>query len=98
MPNEFKNDSDVLMTKREIAEYLRLSVSRIGYYITNGILPKPSYLSPRTPRWRKSEIDAMLDKLDAKNAPIAEQRRKLIRYSVLTRKSVKVENEIGDDL
>lgn len=95
MPNEIKNDSDVLMTKREIAEYLRLTVSRIGYYRQHGILPEPIYLSSRSPRWRRSDIDEMIGNMTAKFAPIAKQRRKQTKHSIQIRKSATVENDIG---
>lgn len=61
MPNDpaFSNP-DPLFTAREAAAYLRRGVSTTWRDVAAGRLPKPVYLSPRAPRWRKSELDAAL--------------------------------------
>lgn len=48
-----ERSEDPLMTKDEVAEYLRVSTRTVDR------LPLPkTYLGPRMPRWRKSVIEA----------------------------------------
>lgn len=50
------------MTKREVAKFFNISISTVERNCKKGFLPPPIYLGPRSPRWLKSEIFALLHK------------------------------------
>ena len=49
---------DPWLTIPEVAAYRRQGVSTVWLYIKKGFLPKPTYLGPKSPRLRKSQVDA----------------------------------------
>jgi excisionase family DNA binding protein len=51
-----------LMSAVDLAEYLAVTVPGVYLAIKNGRLPPPMYPLSRSPRWRRSEVDAFLEK------------------------------------
>ncbi len=49
-----------LMTAQTVAAYLDISTRTIWKMTKAGTLPAPVYISARSPRWRKSEIESRL--------------------------------------
>ena len=49
-----------LLTVKDVCKLLRLSRTRLYAHIAAGRLPKPLYLAPRTPRWRRAAIERWL--------------------------------------
>lgn len=60
--NERQPD-DILCKKKDLAVRLGCSVRQIENLSNNGRLPKPFYIGDASPRWRRSDIDAWLDRL-----------------------------------
>lgn len=53
---------DVTLNKGEVAQLLKVTKSTVDRNLKRGLLPKPSYAAgPRSPRWLKSEIMAVLN-------------------------------------
>jgi predicted DNA-binding transcriptional regulator AlpA len=52
-----------LLTKREVARLVGLSVRTIERYVALGLFPQPIRLSRRCVRWRRKHIDAYLERL-----------------------------------
>jgi predicted DNA-binding transcriptional regulator AlpA len=57
---------DPLLTAAEAAEERRQALSTFWRDVKRGLVPPAIYVSPRCPRWRRSEIRAALE---AKRAP-----------------------------
>jgi len=55
-------NNDRFMTVKEVADYLGVSRGTIYNYINKGILPHPTRIGLRTVRWKKSDIDAAIEK------------------------------------
>ena len=51
----------ILMTKKQLAEFLQCSTRQVEILTGKGRLPKPIYLGESSPRWRQDEV---LDHLD----------------------------------
>lgn len=63
---------EVLLTTREVCELLRISRTRVWYYVKRGFL-HPVRIAPNAhPRWRKSDIDALIAAASNKNASAAD--------------------------
>lgn len=54
--------NDPLLSARESAYELRLGLSTFWRDLKLGRLPEPYYITPRCPRWRRSELQAAVDK------------------------------------
>lgn len=54
------NNNSRWMTRRELADELRVSVDTVDSLVQRGKLPKPIYLTPRLPRFDRLEVDAKL--------------------------------------
>jgi len=63
---------EVLLTSREVCQLLRISRSRLWHYAKHGYL-QPVRVGPNShPRWRKSDIDALIAAASNKNASAAD--------------------------
>lgn len=63
-----KNAVSRWLTRRELADDLRVTVETVDSLVERGKLPRPVYLSPRLPRFDRHAVDAKLGvtrKLDA---------------------------------
>lgn len=49
-------DSSGLMSRREAAKFLGISLTTLGEWVRNGALPVPVELSERNQRFRKSDL------------------------------------------
>ncbi len=49
----------MMMTKTEVAEFLRVSTKTVERGVKAGIFPEPIYLGPRSPRWDQDAIMAI---------------------------------------
>ena len=49
-----------LLTVKDMCQLLRLSRARLYAHIAADRLPRPLYLAPRTPRWRRAAIERWL--------------------------------------
>ena len=52
-----------LMRKKDVAGLIPCSLRQVELMVKAGNLPKPFYISDSSPRWRRSDIDAWLEKL-----------------------------------
>jgi predicted DNA-binding transcriptional regulator AlpA len=69
-----------LLTAKEAASFLRMSVPSLYAAVAKHRLPRPTYPSVRTPRWLRSELLAALDQLKALPAEsVAAERNARIR-------------------
>ena len=62
-PTAIKNGSvdDPLLTARQSADELNISLPGFWKGVAEGNLPAPVYVLPRAPRWRRSELRAVLE-------------------------------------
>ncbi len=58
-----------LMTVREVARCLAISVRSVWRWTAKGILPAPVRHSRRSTRWRRRDIGDYLDTLQARRDP-----------------------------
>jgi hypothetical protein len=74
------NDEIELMTARETAALLRVSIPALYAAVAKARLQRPSYPSERTPRWLKSEVMSALERLKALPAEsVAAERNARVR-------------------
>lgn len=52
---------DPLLTARQSADDLNISMAALWKGVADGRLPAPFYVLPRAPRWRRSELRAALE-------------------------------------
>lgn len=52
----FTINADPLLTAKEAAAYRRQGVSTLWRQVKQGLVPKPIYITPRSPRWRLSDL------------------------------------------
>jgi excisionase family DNA binding protein len=64
-----------LMTVVEVADYLGVTEAAVYIAVKNGRLPRPVYPLSRSPRWRRSEIDAALEATRAMPGAARAERR-----------------------
>ena len=50
-----------VLTKRQVAELLQCSARQVELLVQKGRLPNPVYLGDSSPRWKRSEIEALFD-------------------------------------
>ena len=55
-----------MMTKRDLADYLQCSLRQVELLTAKNRLPKPIYLGTSSPRWRRSDVMAFLERLSNK--------------------------------
>ena len=48
--------TDPLLTAKEAAAYRRQGVSTLWRHVKMGLVSKPIYITPRSPRWRLSDL------------------------------------------
>lgn len=51
----------VILTKKQVAELLQCSSRQVEILVQKGRLPKPVYLGDSSPRWKRSEIEAVFE-------------------------------------
>ena len=51
-----------LMTKKEVAEYLRCSLRQVEILTAKKRISQPVYLGTSSPRWKRDELLASLDR------------------------------------
>ena len=56
---------DKLLTSTEVAAMLNVSPDTVFRWKREGRLPKALKLGPRATRWRQSDIQAFIDRLEA---------------------------------
>ena len=56
---------DEMMTKKDMAKFWKCSLRQIELMAAAGRIPKPIYLGTSSPRWRRSELMAFIDRLTA---------------------------------
>ena len=56
---------DKLLTSTQVADLLQVSPMTISRWKREGRLPKALELGPRSTRWRESDIQAFIQKLEA---------------------------------
>ena len=50
-----------LMTKSQVADFLQCSKRQVELLSQQGRIPKPIYLGPSQPRWKRGELMAALE-------------------------------------
>ena len=53
--------ADEIMTKRAVAELLKVSMRQVELLTQKGRIAKPFYLGTQSPRWKRSELLASLE-------------------------------------
>lgn len=61
-------ESERLLTVKELAERLTVSVRKVWRDVAAGMLPEPIKLGKRTTRWRESEIVAFIERASRRQA------------------------------
>ena len=46
-----------LLTVKDVCGILKLSRSRLYAHVESGRIPKPLYIAPKVPRWRRDAIE-----------------------------------------
>ena len=57
--------TDEMMTKKDMAAFWKCSLRQIELMVAAGRIPKPIYLGTSSPRWRRSELMAFIERLAA---------------------------------
>ena len=60
MSNANAVEGPVLLRKDDVAKVLQVSTRQVENLVRAGRIPKPVYLSPQSPRWRRGELLAAL--------------------------------------
>jgi predicted DNA-binding transcriptional regulator AlpA len=47
---------DPLLTAKEAADYRRQGISTFWRHVRQGLVPRPVYITDRSPRWRLSDL------------------------------------------
>ncbi len=55
-----KNGEDELLTKKEVADLLRVDVRTLRRMVRSGEVPAPVRIGDRTDRWRRTTIESFL--------------------------------------
>ena len=55
-PISAQRHPDPLLTAREAAAYRRQGLSTFWRHVKQGLVPKPIYLTPTSPRWHLSDL------------------------------------------
>ncbi len=66
---------DAWATAREVALLRRCGTSTVWSHVKQGLLPQPTYLGPRTPRWRVRDVLAGSEPPAAAEPPSPPSRR-----------------------
>ena len=56
---------DEMMTKKDMAAFWKCSLRQIELMAAAGRIPKPIYLGTSSPRWRRSELMAFIERMTA---------------------------------
>jgi len=54
-------DDLTLLTVKQVARRLAISVRSVWRHVRSGWLPEPLYPTPRSPRWRRTDLERFLD-------------------------------------
>ena len=57
-----------LMTTKQVADLLSISRIHVWRKVAKGDLPAPIYPMPKSPRWLRSEIEALIERATAERA------------------------------
>ena len=68
-----KHADDNLLKKNDLASRLGCSLRQIELMVKSGRLPRPFYLGDASPRWRRCDVDAWLERLatDAQSSEVS---------------------------
>ena len=58
----FVTTEDPLLKARDAAAHLSIGVSTFWRDVGSGVLPAPYYVRPKMPRWRLSELRAVIER------------------------------------
>jgi excisionase family DNA binding protein len=56
-------DDLTLLTVKQVARRLAISVRSVWRHVRSRRLPAPFYPTPRAPRWRRTDLERFLDNL-----------------------------------
>jgi predicted DNA-binding transcriptional regulator AlpA len=73
MNNTSAVEGPVLLKKDDVAKVLQVSTRQVENLVRAGRIPKPVYLSPQSPRWRREELMAAVLG-DAAGGPVTRNR------------------------
>ena len=57
----FGEPGSAILTKKQVAELLQCSSRQVEILVQKGRLPNPVYLGDSSPRWKRSEIEAIFE-------------------------------------
>jgi predicted DNA-binding transcriptional regulator AlpA len=63
------DDEPLLLNVRGVARVLSTSVTSVWRGVSSGRLPRPVYIMPKTPRWRRGEIESLVAALKPGQRP-----------------------------
>jgi excisionase family DNA binding protein len=55
------SDDLTLLTIKQVARRLAVSVRSVWRHVRSGRLPAPLYPTPRAPRWRRTDLERFLE-------------------------------------
>lgn len=61
MPTTATETADEILTKRQVAELLKVSTRQVELLTQKGRIARPFYLGTQSPRWKRSELLASLE-------------------------------------
>jgi predicted DNA-binding transcriptional regulator AlpA len=64
-------DESLLLNVRQLSRLVSMSVTSTWRAVSAGRLPRPVYISPKTPRWRRSEVEKVVADLKPGQRPRA---------------------------
>lgn len=67
------DDALQLLTRAEVGRLLRLHPTTVGRYARDGILPAPLRIPRVGPRWRRSDVERLVNGLPAEEVPERER-------------------------
>jgi predicted DNA-binding transcriptional regulator AlpA len=87
MDQALMENVNALLTARDAARYVRLSVPAFWKNVASGWLPPPVYVAPKAPRWTRAELDAAIaaKRSMPKDAQAARRKAKLARLRAATK-------------
>ncbi len=56
-------EGPVLLTQKDVAKLLKVNTWYVEHLVRLGQIPKPVYLSPGSPRWRREELMAAIRRM-----------------------------------
>jgi predicted DNA-binding transcriptional regulator AlpA len=62
-------DDSLLLNVRQLSRLVSMSVTSTWRAVSAGRLPRPVYISPKAPRWRRSEVEKVVADLKPGQRP-----------------------------